>query len=556
MLTAISMGAAFLLVNQMNALAYVLGTDALTRDALNQAKQALTGYAAVNSPNRPGALPCPDLHTPGDTNEGKTGDDSGNVTCTTANRRVGRLPWKTLGLADLRDSSGERLWYALSDNLRYDSSIRVLNSNTLGTLQLNDDVDGVTLASELVAIVIAPGGAINGQSRGASGGANLLVANYLEGKNNYALDTSGTNDDIFVRPHGTSTFPRGQCLISGAASECNDRVLAITHDDLFSIVESVVARRMQTDTSPAKSIKQIMQNYYSVWGVYPYAVPFADPTGISDYVGITGTRYGLLPVTANLSNVTWELSSPAPQVTTTNGTVSSRSCTASTATQINCSITYCGSGASRVLVTITARLNNVGNSFYTEQWNQTDNPMTISTGSLSGSPSVSHTLGADGRDTVIYANVRLPSQTCPTQQTRTVSLSRWGTTVTAVLPPYDITTYNNDVKWFIDNEWYKLTYYALSPDVIPGTGTASTKATCSSNCLSLSVPASPAPTTNSVVLVLAGRALSNQARNTPAQRASLANYFELGNNQTIADSAYERQYRSASFNDKVVEWKP
>jgi len=29
-------------------------------------------------------------------------------------QRLGRLPWKTLGLPDLRDAFGERLWYAVS----------------------------------------------------------------------------------------------------------------------------------------------------------------------------------------------------------------------------------------------------------------------------------------------------------------------------------------------------------------------------------------------------------------------------------------------------------
>src|SRR5690606_298057 len=29
-------------------------------------------------------------------------------------QRLGRLPWKTLGLPDLRDGHGERLWYAVS----------------------------------------------------------------------------------------------------------------------------------------------------------------------------------------------------------------------------------------------------------------------------------------------------------------------------------------------------------------------------------------------------------------------------------------------------------
>jgi hypothetical protein len=33
------------------------------------------------------------------------------MTCFYANQRMGRLPWKTLRLPDLRDGHGERLWY-------------------------------------------------------------------------------------------------------------------------------------------------------------------------------------------------------------------------------------------------------------------------------------------------------------------------------------------------------------------------------------------------------------------------------------------------------------
>jgi len=570
LLTIISLGTAYLLVNQMNSISQTLGADSYTRDTLDQAKQALIGHAAL-SLSRPGALPCPDLHTPGHVNEGTQGDDSGDITCTTANRRVGRLPWKTIGLADLRDSSGERLWYAVSDNLRYDPGVRVLNSNTSGTLQVSDDVDGVAVASALVAVVIAPGPAISGQNRVAGGGGNLLVSNYLEGKNNYALDSGANNDDVFVRPRATTAFPQGQCLISAAASLCNDRILAISHEDLFNTVEAAVARRLETEPSSTLSVKQIIQNYRTAWGTYPYAVPFADPDGISDYLGSTGTRYGLLPVTANLANVTWETSSPAPLLSSTNGYLApGSSCSSSSSTQLVCVVTFCGRtqssphGTGRVLLTVTARLNNVGNSFYTDQWDAGTNPMTISSGALSSATpatSVTHTLGSDGRDTVVYANARLPSQDCgngatPNTVTRTLRLDRWGATVSASAPPYDLTTYQSDVKWFIDNEWHKLTYYALSPDTIPGSGTAGFPATCSANCLSLGITPTSTTTTNNVVLVLAGRAIGAQLRSTTAQRANLANYFESGNNQSTPDFAYERNLRSATFNDKVVEWIP
>src|SRR5258708_29066232 len=49
---------------------------------------------------------------------------------TTLFRSIGRIPWKTLGIDDLRDASGERLWYALAHNFRKLSGTTVINSDT------------------------------------------------------------------------------------------------------------------------------------------------------------------------------------------------------------------------------------------------------------------------------------------------------------------------------------------------------------------------------------------------------------------------------------------
>ena len=91
--------------------------DAKTQAALAAAKQALIAYATggalisscMDNPSHPcvrlGQLPCPDL-----TNTGICAEPLLHG----AGQRLGRLPWKTLGLPDLRDGSGERLWYAVS----------------------------------------------------------------------------------------------------------------------------------------------------------------------------------------------------------------------------------------------------------------------------------------------------------------------------------------------------------------------------------------------------------------------------------------------------------
>src|SRR5215470_17126053 len=70
--------------------------------ALAQAQAALIAYAAGH-PTLPGRLPCPDVD-----NDGVEDAPCGAVGA----NQLGRLPWKTLGIPDLRDGSGECLWYA------------------------------------------------------------------------------------------------------------------------------------------------------------------------------------------------------------------------------------------------------------------------------------------------------------------------------------------------------------------------------------------------------------------------------------------------------------
>src|SRR5213083_1501206 len=73
-----------------------------TERSLAQAREALIAYATarpVSAAVGPGYLPCPDLDDDGwaEATCGSQNGDSGQA------QRLGRLPWKTLGLPDLRD---------------------------------------------------------------------------------------------------------------------------------------------------------------------------------------------------------------------------------------------------------------------------------------------------------------------------------------------------------------------------------------------------------------------------------------------------------------------
>src|SRR5688572_14935432 len=85
--------------------------------ALAQAREALLAYAAdrpIDARVGPGYLPCPDLDDDGWA-ESTCGSLSGHLGQA---ERLGRLPWKTLGLPDLRDGHGERLSYAVSTRFK------------------------------------------------------------------------------------------------------------------------------------------------------------------------------------------------------------------------------------------------------------------------------------------------------------------------------------------------------------------------------------------------------------------------------------------------------
>ena len=209
-----------------------LDVDAQTELALAQAKQALITYASGRATtNRPGELPCPDLD-----NDGQAGQVS-DATCNTTDRQIGRLPWVTLRTADLRDGSGERLWYAVSSNFKNNAVVTPLNSNTPGQLS----VTGIAPANSVIAIVFAANTAIAGQNRSAANVNN--VVHYLEGEN-------ANNDTLFTTAAPSGTF--------------NDRLLAITPSMFFPQVEMRVAREARV----------LLNAYFATRNFFPFAYGF------------------------------------------------------------------------------------------------------------------------------------------------------------------------------------------------------------------------------------------------------------------------------------------
>lgn len=184
--------------------------DARTMAALAAAREALIARAAVDA-NRPGSLPCPDRLTNVPNNH--PGDGIADMLAGSAcPSYVGWLPWRTLDLPDLRDSSGERLWYALAPALRDDDSAQPVNNNSATALTL----DG---RGGIAALIIAPGAALAGKNRPSND-----PADYLDGDN-------GNGDSRYVSGPASVTF--------------NDQMIALDTATLFAAVAPRILGEMR-----------------------------------------------------------------------------------------------------------------------------------------------------------------------------------------------------------------------------------------------------------------------------------------------------------------------
>ena len=171
---ALLAGIGVALAVELSAHAGAARRERATERALAQAREALIAYAADRPMSRevgPGYLPCPDLD----------GDGWAEATCGSQNgdtgqaERLGLLPWKTLGLPELRDGHGERLWYAVSSKYKgllncavSRACLDMTPDTALGTISVRD-ASGTRLhdgtiadparaeAGGALAVVIAPG---------------------------------------------------------------------------------------------------------------------------------------------------------------------------------------------------------------------------------------------------------------------------------------------------------------------------------------------------------------------------------------------------------------
>lgn len=266
MLVIMVVGIAAVLVGSLNSSALKNARLNDSSTALAQAKEALIARA-INDGSVLGSLPCPDSN-----NDGVADLLVGNE-CPSY---IGRLPWKTLAISDLRDGQGERLWYALSRNFRDDNSSHI-HSDTLGTLNLT----GSQTANQLIAIVFAAGTPLAAQTRSSSNTLlcngvsvieNLCVQNYLEASNAMPSTAALLNNNYQINTP-SNTF--------------NDGAIYLTHEQLFPVIEQRIARE----------VKACLDGYAAGSNnKYPWPVPAnLLATNPSAFISTPGTLFGRLP---------------------------------------------------------------------------------------------------------------------------------------------------------------------------------------------------------------------------------------------------------------------
>lgn len=220
--------------------------------SMQQAKEAVIGYAARNPPTPasttpPGRLICPEKLSASDPIEGQAQSNCFSITPV-----IGRFPWKTLKTGRLTDDQGEPLWYVVSPG--FDAA--PINSNTPGQLQ----VDG--MGNSAVALIIAPGSPLPGQNRSPPSATNPPQgADYLD-----------------------LTNSTGPFVTDGPAGTFNDKVLVITSADLAKAVNlRILAEIRGLDTVGG------LLRYHWENGQFPWADTNADGYGNA------GQAIGALP---------------------------------------------------------------------------------------------------------------------------------------------------------------------------------------------------------------------------------------------------------------------
>jgi hypothetical protein len=257
--------------------------------ALAEAKEALLGFASLDDPARPGELgflPCPDRGVAGGAPEGAADATACGAQYQTVQ---GRLPWRTLGLEPARTRGGECLWYAVSGSHKAGTTGRaeLLNPDSNGQLRLLDAITGqplagATAAERAVAVIVAPGMPLAGQTRTLAGGGataqcggSYAAAAYLDPAPVIGI----TNVFTGLIADAVTAMASGS-----PAADVNDQVLYITRAELASRIErrgDLTARLAGLTDAVARCLADYGRR--NPGGAGDHRLPWPAPLGLADY---------------------------------------------------------------------------------------------------------------------------------------------------------------------------------------------------------------------------------------------------------------------------------
>lgn len=573
MLVVLVLGAAWWTVTAISKPANRAADDrAHNARVLAQAKAALIGWIAMTAANagenNPGRLPCPE--TPAQIGTAEEGNTAATATVPSCNAApgpvVGRLPWRALGIEQLRDAANEPLWYVVTTGtwaLQNVGAATTINSNSVGQLT----VDGALNAA--VALIIAPGPPLSVQA--SPGCAARNQARTMPGP---AIDLR----DYLECENATS--PADVSFVTaGPAGSFNDQVLVVTVSDVLPVIEAAVADRFRRAVAPT------MRSAYSdplgvSWPAtpaLPFAVPFMDPTA-SNFKGAAGTFQGLLPLTYSETApgsevpctpgadarcdpmfVAWQ-NAPAPSVTAAvlppilvpNPTpcavtvVVTNPVPLTQTTRIDCVIYGYWLSNTPLNFTLQGTASNVGMAL-----RQFDTTVAMA-GVAAAGRTVGGVLNANGSASVtlsgnVPAGVPVADGLCGLAgfMAGLFDCYRYNISVPIFLLADQALV--DPQGWFVRNGWHQVSYYAVAPDIAPSGPRA-----CGANCLTVNF-GNPAAAQRGLVAI-SGRSLLGNAR----PNGNLADWLESENANAdlvfaVRDPAL---LMNRTFNDRIAVVDP
>jgi hypothetical protein len=241
MLVLMAIYGLYLFVGQISTSSYPSDRAQNAADALAEAKQALIGDA-ISRPlvSDAGYLRLPDLGTFfGAPTEGQaSGTFSGGSKDFTA---IGKFPWKTLATPPLRDRDKECLWYVVSGRFKITPPTDALNWDTQGQIDLIDG-QGTVIAANLAALLVAPGTALDGQSRALADaayeqcGGNYDARNYLDAFDSANAIAGEVNYFAASTNHRVAVNSNNKRFVRAGNAHFNDSMLYVTADEIFNSV--------------------------------------------------------------------------------------------------------------------------------------------------------------------------------------------------------------------------------------------------------------------------------------------------------------------------------